>query len=325
LNDTAARLPTLCDDPNLKVRVRAFWALGSLADCLRIEEVAEDVDISTLTLDLPMENLAPLKQKKHLTKSMIETNTSFVESLNWNISSSSLGQKVTTPPSDPLIENHLKLPLLRASVAGCSDHEKVRSHAFRSFGRIASIVDMDTLNENIPLLKQGISNILSNLHSGSFKTRWNACHCLRHLLAYEGFPLGSSIPYTGQLYKELIGVSISSTNFKVKTGAILALSTPSSKARYGCPEVDSDQMIEFLIKNLEETALSVEITVSRAPIDDQKYLEQFNEAVQGLLRHFQTILGPEKWLTFKDLESEILLIIDGVGKQKSSAFNPKGS
>ena len=115
LYDFAKRLPSLCDDTSLKVRIRAYWALGSLADVLRPSE--------------------------------INVNATQGNSL----------------PADVLDE------ILRASVAGCSDHEKVLSHSFRALGRLASVLPAQFFQDSMGLVTQAVDGIISNLSSGAFK------------------------------------------------------------------------------------------------------------------------------------------------------------
>lgn len=263
--DLADRMPMLCDDTNLKVRVRAFWALGALADALI--EMRADANIF--------------------------------------ISEDSVNS------------------LLRASIAGCSDQEKVRSHAFRSLGRIVCLIPSPILHDLIPVLEQAVSSLISNLNMGSFKTRWNACYCLGNLMECDGFPLGAFIPYTESLLSALLLVSATSLNFKVKAGALWALARPRRLQRYASPESVANVMLIKFLKGLQETANSVEIVLARSSIDEQKCLNQFIEAFNNLLKHLRAV-DQEGWTEeMTRLETDILYILSTTGKF-TSCFDPNG-
>ncbi|KAJ3363417.1 HEAT repeat-containing protein 6 [Kappamyces sp. JEL0680] len=331
IHDIACRLPALCDDTNLKVRIRAFWALGSLADALQIDKRADNLMLSTLSLSdgVSLDNLSqyPVSKDSRLAKAPKDADARLAESIaskNSTLAAFSPQESDSMPSLAVTLDDDVALSLLRASIAGCSDHEKVRSHAFRALGRMAPLVSGHVLRQNIPLLAQGVHQLVSNLNSGAFKTRWNACHCLRHLLAYDGLPLGTGVPYTSQLYKALVDVSAASQNFKVKTGALMALSTPEPLEKYGSPELSPAQTILQILKGLKATALSIEKSLVRAPIDEQKHLHQFLDAFYNLLEHLNRVVGESGWIAEMQMaEIEIGKILERVGKQASS-FDPNG-
>ena len=108
LHDSSVRLIGLCDDTSLKVRIRAFWALGALADALQINETEDSLD----------------NEEKVIT--------------------TDYGIKFD-------LDHNILLSLLRVSIAGCSDHEKVKYHAFRALGRIAPIIPPKLMHNSISL------------------------------------------------------------------------------------------------------------------------------------------------------------------------------
>ena len=136
IHDSAIRLVELCDDTALKVRIRAFWALGALADAVRY---CEENDSFSKTEELQQRSAST--SRKHIVARL--------ESLD--------------------LEDGLLLSILRVSIAGCSDHEKVRYHAFRALGRLAPTIPSHIMHQSLPLLNEAIANLVLNLSSGAFK------------------------------------------------------------------------------------------------------------------------------------------------------------
>lgn len=248
------------------MRIRAFWALGVLADALQELELAPHLEVF---------------QPSQL------------------------------------------IPLFRVSIAGCSDQERVKLHAFRAFGRVISMIPTDILQYNIALISVAVDNLILSLKSGAFKTRWNASHCLRLVMGCKGFPLGGTVTYTDMLFSSLIDVASSSQNFKVKTGAIGALAMPDTLSRYETTSQSSISCIKAIILGLVDTAKSIERVLLRATKDDQKYLIAFVDSINKLRDHLQLVSGPLWDNQMSEIDLSIGIILLGIGKEVTS-FDPKG-
>ena len=274
IHDSSVRLIGLCDDTSLKVRIRAFWALGALADALQINESGPSGDTPVIGA----------------TSSVFD------------------------------LEDSILLSLLRISVAGCSDHEKVRYHAFRALGRLAPSMPFKIMYDSISLLNQAVSCLVSNMSSGAFKTRWNATHCLRNLLSYEGFPLGKIAPYSDSLWPALAEVALNSTNFKVKTGAILALSTPRSIERYESSQRGSIEMISFIVESLKKIAHSCVINSSSRSIEDQDHIYLFLDTLKNCLLQIKESIS-NSWT--KEMENDLIETHDLLNNFQTAAVPVK--
>lgn len=149
IHDSAILLVELCDDTALKVRIRAFWALGALADAVRHCEENDSVS-----------------KKEELQQESAKHIVARLESLD--------------------LEDGLLLSILRVSIAGCSDHEKVRYHAFRALGRLAPTIPSHIMHQSLPLLNEAITNLVLNLSSGAFKVSGkNWLKRLFHIIIYS--------------------------------------------------------------------------------------------------------------------------------------------
>jgi hypothetical protein len=127
----ANALIVLCDDTSLKVRIRAFWALGVLGDVL----IGSSDSLSE------MEFLSQWKKNK-------------ASDLN---------------KAKDLLSTDCRMSLLRVAVGGCNDQEKVRSHAFRSLGRLIHLIDEDSFKNSVSLFQKAVGSLIKNLDTGAFK------------------------------------------------------------------------------------------------------------------------------------------------------------
>ena len=297
LSGFAKRLPGLCDDTNLKVRIRAFWAVGSLVDALRSR--TEDVESKLNAIEIKG-NLNAIDVAHSDSERTAETMRGIFD-----------------------LSTDLKLNLLRSMIAGCRDQEKVRSHAFRALGRIIDLIPGDELAKMGDSLDGALNALVSNLTSGPIKNRWNACHCLKSLFGYPGFPLGTNVAYTKPLFKSLVEVSSSSTNFKVKTGAILALTSVASLDRFETPQDTAENLILMILRGLIETVKSIDVVFIRATLEEQTYQFQLCDALSNLVNHLRVICSSSWTEEMHSLAIEISGLVGTVGKSKTS-FDPHG-
>ncbi|KAJ3321076.1 HEAT repeat-containing protein 6 [Boothiomyces sp. JEL0866] len=214
-----------------------------------------------------------------------------------------------------LVELKKELPrqiiseLLRVSVLGANDHEKVRAHAIRSLGLVALLFDTQLWQKNFNLAGQAVESVLKNVGGGSFKIRWNACHCIKNLLSSEGFPIGRSVTHTEVIFRVLIEAAEECTNFKVKIAAINAL-TVLDKEGYSTPNQTYMTTIQYILQALLNSVISIKNVLEKATYEDQKYVNQFLLAITDCLDHFKLILLDE--FTFMDLEHQIQAKIDSI-------------
>jgi hypothetical protein len=142
-------------------------------------------------------------------------------------------------------------------------------------------------------------------------------------LRYNGFPVGIEISYSDIIFKSLVEVSSSSSNFKVKTGAILALATPEDLGRYGTTNMKPLETVAFILTGLKSTVLSIDKIITRATNEEQNYLFQFLDALRNLLEHLQIVCGVQWNEGMVALERSVLKALTTAGKQVSR-FDPKG-
>jgi hypothetical protein len=221
------------------------------------------------------------------------------------------------------LSTDLKLALLRSTISGCRDQEKVRSHAFRALGRIIDLIPGTELDGMTDILDSALTPLISSLTSGAMKNRWNACYCLKSLFGYSGFPLGKNVQYTKPLFKSLIEVSASSTNFKVKTGSILALTSISTLDRFETPQSSANDVVLMILDGLIETVKSIDNILIRATNEEQTYLFQLLDAVKNLLKRLELVSLSNWSVEMKTFQLHISALVDNVGKVKTS-FDPYG-
>jgi hypothetical protein len=254
----------LCKDTILKVRIRAFWALGNVTDKVRaLSEVKEIVSESRM------------------------------------------------------------LQLLQITVDGCSDNDKVRSHALRTLGFLAELLEPAFLQRSIYLMSQVVTALLKNIGTGSFKVRWNACHCLKHMLHNPGFPIGIEAPYSQTIYQSLCDATKKSMNFKVRIAAILALSTPPRLQAYLTEEKSARDNIILILSHFEMSLETADQAISKSSYDDQKYVVQFLEAIVNAVAHFKRLLPWDPDL--KSYEHSIMQLQTSILQPRKTAFDSKGA
>jgi hypothetical protein len=318
LSTFADKLPALCDDINLKVRIRAFWALGTLIDAFKTRKSSSLQSSASLFGGLNSVELLTNDSSSYISPD-------FEFSLDYTHHTPLVDVLKEIPEIDISsdLSIDLKMKMLHSAMAGCSDQEKVRPHAFRSLGRIIDMIPKIDLDSMVVKLEVAVRSIVSNLNSGAVKNRWNACHCLKSLLHYSGFPIGVEILYSDIIFKSLVEVSSSSSNFKVKTGAILALATPEDLERYGTNVMKPLETIAFILTGLKITVLSIDKIITRATNEEQNYLFQFLDALRSLLEHVQVVCGDQWNQDMVVLERSVLKALTTAGKQVSR-FDPKG-
>jgi hypothetical protein len=254
----------LCADPVLKVRIRAFWALGNVTDKARgFTEVKE------------------------------------------------------------IVSDNRMLQLLQITVDGCSDNDKVRSHALRTLGFLAELLEPAFLQRSIYLMSQVVTALLKNIGTGSFKVRWNACHCLKHMLNNPGFPIGIEAPYSQTIFQTLCEAAKKSMNFKVKIAAILALSTPSRIQAYLTEEKSAKENAYMILAHCVMALETADQAISKSSYDDQKYVVQFLEAIINAVAHFKALLPWDEDL--KSYEHTILQLQTTLLQPRKTAFDSKGA
>ena len=140
-----------------------------------------------------------------------------------------------------------------------------------------------------PTLAKAVDLLCKSLTSGTFKVRWNACHCFKLLFSNKDFPMGGSAPYTHQIYTSLQKAAIESTNFKVRTGAITSFSTPSQLYRYQTMQSDAKQTIKSCLESCIKSIETLDNALARSSHDDRMYLDQFFAAINNSVIVFKDI------------------------------------
>jgi hypothetical protein len=262
LQEVVDKIVPLCNDEILKVRIRAFWALGNVIEKLRMFQNENNV-------------LADQKM----------------------------------------------LELIQVTIKGSADNEKVRSHALRTLGFLAELLDPMFLKRSVYLMSQVVTVLLKNVNSGAFKVRWNACYCLRHMLSNPGFPIGMQAPYSQAIQDTLSKALVKSLNFKVKIGAALALSTSNVVQSYQTEEKSAKENVIMILSHFVLALENIDQTIAKASYDDQKYISQFLEAIHNGVFHLKSLVRDDDLLP---IENEINRLSQNLLQPKKSAFDSKG-
>jgi hypothetical protein len=188
-----------------------------------------------------------------------------------------------------LLEDDSIISLLQALTDGCRDHDRVKPHAFRALGFLSKRLSPVLIHKSSGLLGKAIENLLKTTNTGSFKVRWNACHCIRHILSNPDFPTERTY-FTKELYTTLSEVVRDSLNFKVKTSAILALAAPKCIKLYEYDDTKGIAMLDSILDHLELGLINIELVLAKSTYEEQNYLHSFLNAIDTIIQHFQGLV-----------------------------------
>ena len=138
-------------------------------------------------------------------------------------------------------------------------------------------------------LEPAVDSLSKSLFTGTFKARWNTAHCFKLFLSNPNFPIGGSTPYTQKIFEALQRATVESLNFKVRTSAIYALSTPALISKYQTLKSDGQTTIKNCIESCVKSIETVDIALERSSHDERLYLDQFFAAITGAIIHFKEI------------------------------------
>ena len=134
-----------------------------------------------------------------------------------------------------------------------------------------------------------VDSLCKSLFTGTFKARWNTSHCFKMFLSNSNFPIGGSTSYTQKIFDALQRATVESLNFKVRTSAIHALSTPTLISKYQTLKSDGQTTIKNCIESCVKSIETVDIALERSSHDERLYLDQFFAAIRGAIIHFKEI------------------------------------
>ena len=139
--------------------------------------------------------------------------------------------------------------------------------------------------------------------------------------------MGKIAPYSESLWSALVQVSLSSSNFKVKTGAILALSTPRSPARYESLQKTSDEMVCMILAGMAKVAKvcqnpSSSFRGSEEQLHVDGFLVTLQESLVDIKSSMSSSWSPMMEASCQEALENIQLSNGTVGEK--SSFDPKG-
>jgi HEAT repeat protein len=199
VSDVALALINGMRDNNLNVRNRSSWAIGNVCDALiSIKEESKNIAVID---DIPKEIL---------------------------------------------------INMVKCSLDAAKDNDKVRSNAVRALGNFIRFAPSQLLLENVTLLKSVVDTLVLNLSEGSMKVKWNTCYAISNALHNPALQLvkiqcltssvtdknergndNSDASLQELAISALITALVTTTNFKVRINAALALSVPTTQQAYG--------------------------------------------------------------------------------------------
>ncbi|CAB4383085.1 unnamed protein product [Rhizophagus irregularis] len=171
--------------------------------------------------------------------------------------------------------------IVKAALSASNDNEKVRPNGVRALGSIIHVSPTNFLErEERSLIKDVVLSLIKNFESGTLKVRWNACYAAANMLRNPNFPIGSkSNSWSVQLYEALIRVVQTSKNFKVRINACLALSTPTTRAKYG-DTVMLCKILQVIVTSLENVD-----NLTGTGFSEVKYQEQLRNQLLNTYHH----------------------------------------
>jgi hypothetical protein len=141
------------------------------------------------------------------------------------------------------------------------------------------------------------------------------------MLANPGFPIGIEAPYSQALYTTLCKAVEKSVNFKVKIGAVMALSTPNTPTSYKTEEKNGKENVIMILSHFVLAMEGIDQAIAKSSYDDQKYVIQFLDAVKNATAHLKSLI----WDSDLDpLEKELEKLEQMILEPKKSAFDAQG-
>jgi uncharacterized UPF0160 family protein len=135
--------------------------------------------------------------------------------------------------------------------------------------------------------------------------------------------MGMNVIYTNQLLTNLCQITLKSYNFKVKTGAIMALYTPTSLLSYETEEKSSSEMIYYILCTIVSSMETVDQALARLTFEEQKHLKQYLDAILDSISHFKKIVPWNN--NFVTIESQILKLHQQIIEPQKSNFDSTGN
>ncbi|KAH8400458.1 hypothetical protein KR222_000449 [Zaprionus bogoriensis] len=184
----------LADDGQLAVRIKAAWALGNISDAL----------VAGMQEQQPQQQAGQEQQEQEQ-------------------------QLQQHQQQKERISQALLSRLIEASVAACSDHDKVRANAVRSLGNLLRLLPP----EEHALLQRALAKLLDCVRAaGGAKVKWNACYALGNLVRNRAL-FAASASLAGTLFAALSQLMVQHGNFKVRINATAVLLQIEHRADFG--------------------------------------------------------------------------------------------
>ncbi|KAI4455964.1 malaria antigen-related [Holotrichia oblita] len=133
------------------------------------------------------------------------------------------------------VPEKLLADLIKISIKGCKDNDKVKANTVRALGDLLQLLSEEQMKTET-FRKDCIDGIKSLIHcssSGSnMKSLWNSCHSLGKVLKNSTVYVESHL-WQKLMFDNLMNLVVGFKNFKVRISAALALSCVVSRRNYG--------------------------------------------------------------------------------------------
>ncbi|KAI4455968.1 malaria antigen-related [Holotrichia oblita] len=133
------------------------------------------------------------------------------------------------------VPEKLLADLIKISIKGCKDNDKVKANTVRALGDLLQLLSEEQMKTETFRTDciDGIKSLIHCSSSGSnMKVRWNSCHSLGKVLKNSTVYVESHL-WQKLMFDNLMNLVVGFKNFKVRISAALALSCVVSRRNYG--------------------------------------------------------------------------------------------
>ncbi|GJQ86916.1 hypothetical protein Trydic_g11786 [Trypoxylus dichotomus] len=177
----------------------------------------------------------------------------------------------------------LLVDLIKVSIKGCKDNDKVKANSVRALGDLLLVLSEEqmTQEEFKRNSTEGIKSLISCSSSGSnMKVRWNSCHSLGKALKNDAIYVETHI-WQKHMFDHLTNLVIGFKNFKVRISAALALSCITSRKNYG----------EYYFSTWRALLKALENSENMEDFSEYKHRDNLVDQVCLSIGHLATLLA----------------------------------
>jgi hypothetical protein len=158
---------------------------------------------------------------------------------------------------------------------------QARSHAVRALGSLVLAVG-ERISRAGSRVDEIVQSVCSNVKSGPFKVRWNACHTLGKMFQNPHFPMGQA-SWTQDTLMTLAEAISQTRNYKVRIHACSALCALQQRVQLG-----NQQCYVHIVQTITTALASVD-SMEHTVFSEFKYVEQLKEQLITCCHFLQNI------------------------------------